>query len=43
MSNADVGVIKGLVEKLPSRWANYPEFMAWAILAKKKQVVEFLL
>ena len=43
MSNADLGVIQGLVEKLPSRWAHYPEFLAWAILARKLPVVEFLL
>lgn len=43
MNKADLGVIQGLVEKLPNRWADYPEFLAWAILARKLPVVEFLL
>lgn len=43
MSTADLSVIQGLVEKLPNRWADYPEFLAWAILARKLPVVEFLL
>lgn len=43
MGNVDVGMIKGLVDKLPNRWTEYPEFLAWAILSKKKPVLEYLL
>jgi ankyrin repeat protein len=43
MPNSDLSLLKGIIEKLPNRWNDYAEFLAWAVLANKTEVAAFLL
>ena len=43
MPNTDLAFIRGIIEKLPNRWAEYSEFLAWAIIGGKKDVADFLI
>ena len=43
MPNSDLSLLKGIIEKLPNRWNDYAEFLAWAVLANKVDVAAFLL
>ena len=43
MPNSDLSLLKGIIEKLPNRWTDYAEFLAWAILANKTDVAAFLI
>lgn len=43
MPNSDLSLLKGIIEKLPNRWTDYAEFLAWAVLANKTDVAGFLL
>lgn len=41
--NSEANLVQSLLEKLPERYNDYPEYLVWAIVANNKALVEYLL